>query len=54
MTTSSVTGGERIIQIQLGTDTEKKLNALKDDCDFIIGLERIGNKIGGYWLLIKR
>ncbi len=44
MTTSSVTGGERIIQIQLGPDTEKKLNVLKDDFDFIMGLEELGIK----------
>ena len=28
-----------MIQIQLNPDIEKKLNALKDDPDFIIGLE---------------
>lgn len=28
-----------MIQIQLSPDTEEKLNALKDDFDFIMGLE---------------
>jgi len=39
MTTDSVKGVESMVQILLSPDTEKKLNGLKDDPDFIMGLE---------------
>ena len=39
MTTNSIKGVKGIVQFQLNPNTEKKLNALKDDLDFIMSLE---------------
>ena len=39
MTTDSTKEVESMVQIQLSPDIEKKLNALKDDLDFIMVLE---------------
>ena len=39
MIIGKVKGVENVAQIQLSPDIEKKLNVLKDDPDFVMGLE---------------